>query len=50
VTDTREAYSLLARAARQIGASTPTVDAAQRRLPGASARRIVCYIRNPYVD
>jgi len=48
VTAAREAYSLVARAAQRIGASTPTLDAARRALPGMSARRVVCRIRHPY--
>jgi hypothetical protein len=48
VTAARDAYELVARAAQQIGASTPTLDAARRPLPGAAVRRIVCTIRNPY--
>jgi hypothetical protein len=44
----RQAYSLVALAAEQIGASTPTLDAARRALPGTAARRIVCRIRNPF--
>jgi hypothetical protein len=48
VTAARQAYSLVALAAEQIGASTPTLDAARRALPGTAARRIVCRIRNPF--
>ena len=48
VTAAREANELVARAAQQIGASTPTLDAARQALPGTSVRRIVCGIRNPY--
>lgn len=48
VTAARRAYSLVALAAEQIGASTPTLDAARRALPGTAARRIVCRIRNPF--
>ena len=44
----RFTYSLIAFAAQQIGTSTPTLNAARRALPGSSARRIVCTIRNPY--
>ena len=47
VTKAREAYALVARAAQQIGASTPTLDSARRELPWP-VRRIVCQIRNPY--
>jgi hypothetical protein len=48
VTDARHAYSLVALAARQIGASTPTLDAARRALAPTAVRRIVCRIRNPF--
>ena len=48
VTESRQAYSLVALAAQQIGASTPTLDAARRALPGTAVRRIVCRIRNPF--
>lgn len=48
VTAAREAYTLVARAARRIGASTPTLDAARRLLPGTPVRRVVCRIRHPY--
>jgi hypothetical protein len=48
VTDARQAYSLVALAARTIGASTPTLDAARRALPGPAVRRIVCTIRHPF--
>jgi len=48
VTAARQAYSLVALAAEQIGASTPTLDAARRALPGTAVRRIVCRIRNPF--
>jgi hypothetical protein len=47
-TAAREAYALVARAARRIGAPTPTLDAARRLLPETLARKIVCHIRNPY--
>jgi len=48
VSDARQAYSLVPLAAQQIGASTPTLDAARRALPGTAVRRIVCTIRNPF--
>jgi hypothetical protein len=48
VTAARAAYSLIALAAEQIGASTPTLDAARRALPGVAVRRIVCRIRHPW--
>jgi hypothetical protein len=48
VTAARQAYSLIASAAQQIGASTPTLDAARRRLPETSVRREVCRIHHPY--
>ena len=48
VTAAREAYTLVARAARQIGAPTPTLDAARRSLPEVVVPRIICVIRNPY--
>ena len=48
VTAARLAYSLVALAAEQIGASTPTLDAARRALPGTAVQRIVCRIRNPW--
>jgi hypothetical protein len=44
----RQAYSFVAFAAQQIGASTPTLDAARRAIPGVAVRRIVCRIRNPF--
>ncbi len=47
VTSARKAYSLVALAARQIGAETPTLDTARRPLPEA-VRRVVCRIRHPY--
>ncbi|MCM3879326.1 MAG: hypothetical protein ND807_04375 [Vicinamibacterales bacterium] len=48
VAKARLAYSEVALAAQLIGASTPTLDAARRALPGTAVRRIVCTIRNPY--
>ncbi len=47
-TKAREAYSHVALAARQIGASTPTLDAARRALPAAASQRIICEIRHPF--
>jgi hypothetical protein len=44
----RQAYVLVAFAAQQIGAATPTLDAARRAIPGAAVPRIVCTIRNPF--
>ena len=43
----RQAYALVAAAAQQIGAATPTLDAARRAIPGV-VPRIVCTIRNPF--
>jgi hypothetical protein len=48
VTAAREAYELVARAAQEIGAATPTLDAARQAISGTSVRRIVCRLRNPY--
>ena len=47
-TRARQAYTQVALAAQLIGASTPTLDAARRALPGTAVRRIVCTIRNPF--
>jgi hypothetical protein len=47
VTSARQAYSLVALAAREIGAGTPTLNAARRALPQA-VPHIVCRIRQPY--
>lgn len=47
VTKARRAYARVATAARQIGASTPTLDAARRALPGTASQRIVCEVRHP---
>lgn len=44
----RRAYTRVALAARQIGASTPTLDAARRALPGAASQRIICQVRHPF--
>jgi hypothetical protein len=44
----RQAYMLVAVAAQQIDAATPTLDAARRAIPGAAVPRIVCTIRNPF--
>jgi hypothetical protein len=46
-TSARQAYSLVTVAARQIGASTPTLDAARQML-SSPIRRIVCTIRHPF--
>ena len=43
----RHAYSLVALAAKQIGADTPTMDAARRALPGPLVPRDGCRIRQP---
>jgi hypothetical protein len=43
----RQAYSLVTVATRQIGASTPTLDAARQML-SSPIRRIVCTIRHPF--
>ena len=44
----RATYSLVALAAQQIDAATPTLDAARRALPGRLVARDGCRIRNPY--
>jgi hypothetical protein len=44
----RATYSLVALAAQQIGAATPTMDAARRALPGPLFARDGCRLRNPY--
>jgi hypothetical protein len=44
----RLAYSLLAVAATEIGAATPTLDTARRPLPDVLVARDGCRIRNPY--